>query len=118
MPLYDFNCEACGTVTETRQGFETASIPCRCGAIAQRVGVYREQFIQAETGPVGGKKNEIPPSDIRLGREVSEFQEASKEVAYHYDKAETEGVTVKRPNLFKRGMREARKKNPKIATSV
>jgi len=39
---------------------------------------------------------------------VSEFVEASQEVDYAYTKAENEGMTVKRPNLYKQALARAR----------
>ena len=52
MPLYDFRCGN-GHLTESRQGIGTDAIPCRCGASAQRVPVYREQYISGETVATG-----------------------------------------------------------------
>lgn len=36
-------------MTESVQGMDAVSIPCPCGLAAERVGVYREQFISGET---------------------------------------------------------------------
>lgn len=115
MPLYDYT-DAFGHTTESREGIETVSIPCPiCGAIANRHQVYREQFMQAETGPTGGKKNEIPPSDMRLGQDVSDFVEASGEVDDIYDRHHREtGVQLQKPNFFRRGIREAQKRGAKV----
>ena len=100
MPLYDFICKSCGKVTEERQGFDVDIIPCRCGSIAQRAGVYKNQYIQAETGPVGGKKNEPPSSDINLRQPFAEYVEASEEIDYHYAKAEANGQKVKKADTL------------------
>lgn len=106
MPLYDFECDR-GHVTESRQGFDTTSIPCRCGRLAGRVGVYRDQFIHAETGPKGGKRNEVPRDEIRLGQDVREYEEAVGEVAHAYSKIDD--PTVKKPDYFKIAKQRAKK---------
>lgn len=119
MPLYDFACESCNRVTESRQGINTTEIPCRCGNAAARVQVYRDQHIQAETGPIGGKKTAPPPDQIDLRQSVSEFQEASAEVEHAYQKTEAEtGKKIAMPNLYKEGLRRARKQGAAIQGSV
>ena len=108
MPLYDYECDR-GHVTESRQGMDIEFIPCRCGLPAERVQVYRNQFIHAETGPKGGLKNPVPVNEMRLGRDVSEFEEASGEVAYAYAKEERDP-----PNLYAKAMDRVKKINPKV----
>jgi len=36
MPLYEFECPSCRTVTESLQKMETETISCQCGSIASR----------------------------------------------------------------------------------
>jgi len=119
MPLYDYECDR-RHVTEERQGVEVDSIPCprpRCGRPAARAGVYRGQFIQCETGPDGGKKNPVDPKDENLSGAFREFQEASDEVNYHYDKAEKEtGVKQKRRDVFGEAKAIAHRKDQRIKT--
>ena len=55
MPLYDFLCE-CGEITEKRQGYDVAVIPCPlCGGSAKRQAVYLEQYTRTESGGMQGK---------------------------------------------------------------
>ena len=44
MPLYDYACR-CGRVTESREAMDVVLIRCKCGGMASRQGVYREQYI-------------------------------------------------------------------------
>lgn len=115
MPLYDYECDR-RHVTESRQGVEVDSIPCpRCGRSAARAGVYRGQYIQAETGPVGGKKNPIDPKDENLSKPFAEFREASAEVDYLYKKEEERtGKPVKRRNVVKEAYEAAHRKDQRI----
>lgn len=109
MPVYDYRCDD-KHVTEQRQGIEVSSIPCPvCGQSAQRVQVYQQQYMQAETGPVGGKKNDVPPDQKNLHQDYSEFQEAQAEVEHAYAKEGKEA-----PDLFARAHRKAKKLNPRI----
>ena len=104
MPVYDFQCER-GHLTEERQGIEIESIPCRrvrCGGIARRLGVYRKQYLGADVP--------IPVSDMRIGQDVSEYEEAMGEVSYAYDKAEK-----KMPNYMNIAKKRARAMGAKIA---
>ena len=39
MPIYDFRCPACGSVTERRRAMDCTTIACACGASARRVEV-------------------------------------------------------------------------------
>jgi hypothetical protein len=114
MPLYDYECDR-RHVTESRQGVDVASIPCpRCGRCAARAGVYRGQYIQAETGPKGGKKNEVPFMEQKLGRDVSEFVEAMGEVNDAYAKADAEaGYRVKRAPIVEKAKAAARARQVK-----
>lgn len=52
MPTYDYRCKR-GHVTESTQGIGTVSIPCVCGTSAERVQVYRNQYISGETVATG-----------------------------------------------------------------
>lgn len=56
MPRYDYRC-ALGHVTERVAGYEDRSILCRCGDIAYRQAVYRDQFTITETGAVYGARD-------------------------------------------------------------
>ena len=104
MPLYDYGCDR-GHVTESRQGMDIAFIPCRCGLRAMRVQVYRDQYMQAETGPKGGLKNRVPKDEKPWGKRYREFREASDEIHYAAERAE-----VQPPPLYKEAKRAARKR--------
>jgi len=56
MPTYDYLC-GLGHTTEARQGFIVSAIPCPvCGRTANRVPVYRDQYINGETVAKGVTK--------------------------------------------------------------
>ena len=81
----------------------------RCGSSVHRAAVYASQFINAETGPKGGRKNEVPREEKSYRREFKEYREAAAEVDYAYTKAE-----AKAPNFYKEGVRRARKQGAKV----
>src|SRR3990167_10111881 len=108
MPLYEFECDR-GHVTEQRQGYEVTHIPCRCGLTAARHQVYRDQYMQAETGPKGGKRNPVPVAEQRLGRDVSEYEEAIGEVGYAYEKEDK-----RPPDLLPIAKARARRRGAKV----
>ena len=111
MPLYDYAC-ACGRVTESREGIGTEAIPCPCGRIAARVQVYRDQYMQAETGPKGGTRSEPPRDEKDLRKPYAEYREASQEIDYAYSRVDD--PKVKPPNYYKEGIKQAKKRNPKV----
>lgn len=115
MPVYDYKCTN-GHVTEERREVEVYSIPCpRCYRVADRAPFYQSQYIQAETGPVGGKKNPVDPKDEDLRKPFAEFNEAAAEVDYEYGKHEQRtGEKVKRPNLFREALDVAHRKDQRI----
>ena len=96
--LYDYVCPS-GHVTEKRGGVSDIHTPCsQCNRLSQRRGF---NFIS-----IGTKEKKY---------RVSDFIEASSEMDYAYSTVEkTEGRPVKRPNLYKRGLIEANKRDPKV----
>ena len=110
MPRYEYACR-CGLRFEVRAGFDDEEMPCpRCGELARRLGVYHDQFINCETGPKGGRKNEPPRAEKSYRRAFKEYQEAAGEVDYAYSKT----PEVKPPNLYKEGVRRAKKRGAKV----
>lgn len=106
MPAYDYRCDR-GHVTESRQGYDVTFIPCRCGLPAARLGVYRDQYMNAETGP---KLNIKQPAASR--QRVRDFREASQEIDHAYSKIDD--PNVKAPNYYKEGLKKARKRGAKV----
>ena len=109
MPIYDFRC-VCGEVTEARAGYETVSLPCpACGCPARRVPVYDSQYTITETG--GHSYPRLNNAKSEKGKyRVSDFVEASSEIAHEAEKAEKkEGSPVKVPNFYKAGLKKAEK---------
>ena len=112
MPVYTYHCE-CGVTWDERAGYEDGSILCpRCGQFAMRQPVYREQFISCETGPKGGSKSEPPREEKSYRHQFKEFQEASQEVEWSYSR--TDDPKVQAPNYYKEGLKQAKKRNPKV----
>ena len=111
MPRYDYQCDR-DHVTEAVGGFDSVFITCNCGLPAMRVAVYRDQFIHAETGPKGGRKNDVPRDEKDLRKPYREFREASQEVEYAYSK--TDDPNVKAPDLYKAGVQKAKKRGVKV----
>ena len=109
MPYYDFACP-CGEVTEARAGYETSSLPCpACGQLAKRVAVYQSQYTITETGGKGIPRLNNAKSEKGKYR-VSDFVEASSEIAHEAEKVEKrEGKPVKVPNFYKAGLKKAEK---------
>lgn len=109
MPYYDFACP-CGEVTEARAGYETSSLPCpACGQLAERVAVYQSQYTITETGGKGIPRLNNAKSEKGKYR-VSDFVEASSEIAHEAEKVEKrEGKPVKVPNFYKAGLKKAEK---------
>lgn len=103
MPLYDFRCE-CGEVTEARRGIGVGEIRCpACGGEAKRSAVNRVS-IACEGLPT---KAGIIAHERRYN--VSEFQEASHEIAYEHEQQEQqEGRKIPQPNLYKAAKRRAK----------
>lgn len=94
--MYQYTCPS-GHVSERRGGLDESSAPCFCGLTAQRKGFNHVAVIGVSV-----------VKEERQG--VADYVEASHEVDYHYTKAENEGMPVKRPNLWKQAMKEAKKK--------
>jgi len=111
MPLYDYACR-CGRVTESREAMDVVLIRCKCGGMASRQGVYREQYISCETGPRGGLKVEPPKDEKDLRKPFAEYREASQELDYAYSRVDD--PKVKPPNYYKTGLKEAKKRGAKI----
>jgi hypothetical protein len=83
---------------------DTTSVPCPlCGKPAQRESVYYDQYIFGETCAKNQRKT--PQDRVNL----SNYMEASQEVAYHYDKFEKEtGEPVPRPDLWNKAKKRAK----------
>lgn len=111
MPTYIFQCDR-HHETEQRADYETRFISCRCGLPAERVPVYRDQYMMAETGPKGGKRNEPPRDEKDLRKPFREFHEASQEMDYAYSRVDD--PKVKAPNYYKEGVKQAKKRGAKI----
>ena len=95
--LYDYVCPS-GHVTEKRGGVSDIHTPCsQCNRLSQRRGFNLVS--------IGTKEKKY---------RVSEFMEASQEVDYHHTRAENDGMPVKRPNLYKEGLREAKRRGAKV----
>ena len=100
MPLYEYVCDN-AHVTERRGGFEEVSAPCACGLTSRR----REFNLAAIVGATVMKEQKY---------RVSEFQEASAEIDYHYTKAENNGMPVKRPDLYGEAKKRARAQGAQV----
>ena len=104
MPLYQYVCPS-GHTTERIRGLEESTAPCLCGQEARRSEVNHFAISTPE-----------PYKEERGG--VRDFVEASQEVDYHYTKAENNGVPVKRPNLYQRGLSRAKKMGAKVNAAI
>ena len=112
MPRYDYECDR-DHVTEAVAGYDDRFIACpRCGLPATRRQVYRDQYMSAETGPKGGRKNDVPRDEKDLRKPYREFREASQEVEYAYSK--TDDPRVKAPDLYKEGIKKAKRRGVKV----
>ena len=97
-------------MTESRQGVEIDSAPCWCGLSAARAGVYREQYMRAETGPRDGRKNEPPRGEKSYRQEFAEYAEAAADVDYAYSRRPER----KPPDLYKEASRRARRRDKRV----
>lgn len=114
MPTHDYRCD-CGEVTErTHTGYGVATVPCDlCGGSARRLAVYQYQATITETG--GKQFPKYRTVDEKGRYRVSNFQEASEEINHAYEKEEKkEGREIKRPDLYKKGLAEAKRRGAKI----
>ena len=112
MPLYSYNCR-CGNDFDAFATYADIALACTdCGQMAPRQQVYREQYIHAETGPRGGRKNETPREEKSYRKQFKEFQEASQEIDHAYSRVDDPKVTA--PNYYKEGVKRAKKLNPKV----
>ena len=84
----------------------------RCGSSVHRAAVYASQYMIAETGPRGGRKNEAPREEKSYRREFAEYREAAAEIDHAYSKIDD--PNVKPPNYYKEGVRRARKQGAKV----
>ncbi len=80
MPTYDFTCEACGRVTESRQPISAAAIDCRCGAPAARSPFNR----------VGVSGFAFVPYDQRRLRKFDDFATAQHDLIHDAAKQGTQ----------------------------
>jgi hypothetical protein len=104
MPNFLFRCPH-GHENELLRHRDTVEVACGCGATARRAEVNRI----AVTGFA-----ETPRGQENYRREFADFKEASAEVDYAYTKAESDGMPVRRPNLYKAGLRKAQREGAKI----
>lgn len=112
MPRYEYLCED-KHVTEKYGGYDDSIVICdTCGELAMRRPIYRDQYIHAETGPKGGRKNEVPHDEKSYRHQFKEFQEASQEVDYAYSRVDDPAVQA--PNYYKEGLKKARKVDARV----
>ena len=111
MPIYDFACK-CGEVAEARAGYDTSALPCACGRLAQRVPV---NVVYANTETGGHSVPRLNNAKSEKGKyRVSDFVEASAEIAHEAEKVEKrEGKPVKVPSFYKAGLEKAEKMGAK-----
>jgi hypothetical protein len=109
-PLYDFCCEK-GHVTEVRAGRELQAMLCpTCGLVADRVAIYKNQYIIGETVAKGiTQATRAGNIKDKHGRtRVSLFQEASQEIDYAHRKVENEvGHELPSPPLYQEAKKRA-----------
>ena len=107
MPTYDYCCPKCGYF-EASRGVEESFTPCSlCGTPAKREAVYAYQSTITESG--GNSYPSKNAKDERGRARVSDFQEASAEIAHAHSEAEKrEGRPIKGPNLYKAGLKRAK----------
>ena len=98
MPLYEYVCSL-GHTMERIGGLSDSTAPCSlCPEIAHRLEVNHVS--------IGTKEKKY---------RVSDFVEASSEIEHTFASAEQrEGVPVKRPNLYKAGLKEANRRGAKV----
>ena len=95
--LYEYNCPL-GHTVEKIGGLAARSAPCFCGQKA-----YRSEVNYVFVGTKEQKYR------------VSDFVEASSEIDHAYSSVEkTEGKPVKRPDLYKAGLKEAKRRGAKV----
>lgn len=101
MPFYDFICAKCGEVTEARRGVEIRTIPCpACG----------DKAIRDLPRNIGLSGLPTRGGTVERRYNVSEFQEASADIAYEHEKAERrEGRKLRQPSLYKASKARAKK---------
>jgi putative FmdB family regulatory protein len=99
MPLYRYECRRGHSLELLRQvSVEEVECPA-CGETAQRQSVYSFAFS-------GFTRTPVDQREVRLG----EFQEASAELAYEHERAESAaGRRLPTPPLWRRAKREARR---------
>jgi putative FmdB family regulatory protein len=51
MPIYEFSCQACNTVTERITSFEEKIVTCHCGGKATRIPSRCSVIISGNMGP-------------------------------------------------------------------
>lgn len=111
MPRYDYRCPA-NHRFEEYAGFDDDTMLCVCGQTATRIGVYHDQYISCETGPKGGTRSEPPREEKSYRHEFKRFQEAASEIDYAHSRVDD--PKVKPPNMWKAGLRQAKKQGAKI----
>lgn len=114
MPTYIYIC-GLGHETEERwQGVDDEFASCSlCGGTAHRAFCSGLPAIRGET--VGQSFSTSKVKDAKGRYRLSEFQEASETVADGYARAERrEGRKLPRPDPYKAGIREARRRGAKI----
>ena len=99
MALYEYRCGQ-GHSAELLRHVSIEEVECpACGETAKRQSVYRFSFS-------GFTRTPIDQREVRLG----EFQEASAELAYDHERAESRaGQPLPKPPLWRRAKREAKR---------
>ena len=113
MPRYDYRC-GCGDVTEALAGLDEDTRPCpACGKLAKRVPVNYFVYANTETG--GHSFPRLNNAKSEKGKyRVSDFVEASSEIAHEAEKVEKrEGKPVKVPDFYRAGLKKAEKMGAK-----
>ena len=107
MPRYDYYCPDCGQWFEAWQGVGDFFTPClSCGTSSKRAACSGLPAIRGET--VGSSFSSSRAVDLRGRYRLSDFREASEEIADSHTRAERrEGRSLKGPDLYKEGIRKA-----------
>ena len=98
MPLYDYNCPACG-VFEAFAHRDEETLECQCGSPAQRLSVYL-------VGVSGFARTPIEQRQIKMGA----YNEASAELEYrHSRRSNLDGSEAPAAPLWQMAKAEAKR---------
>lgn len=115
MATYLYHCTYCkDTFEEMWRAPDDCIWPCPvCGTAAKRVACSGVPAIRGET--VGSSFSSSRAVDSKGRYRLSDFQEASEEVAHTHTRAERrEGRSLKGPDLYKAGLNRARQMGAKV----